>query len=166
MLPHFTGAIRELLKLTQETRLLDLYCGYGLIGLTSAPYVGSVIGMDIEGPAIHAAIENAKYHFPGKSLKFIASPVTADSLSDKLPPPNSKEVVLLDPPRSGTAHGVIEAISERQPLRVLHIFCGTDEIPRELQEWNKNGYIPKRIQPLDMFPGSPNLETMILLEPK
>jgi tRNA/tmRNA/rRNA uracil-C5-methylase (TrmA/RlmC/RlmD family) len=165
MLPHFTGAIRELLKLTPDTRMLDLYCGYGLIGLTSAPYVGSVVGMDIEGPAIHAAIENAKYHFSGKSLKFIASPVTADSLSDKLPPPNSKEVVLLDPPRSGTARGVIATIAERQPLRVLHIFCGTDEIPRELQEWNKNGYIPGRILPLDMFPGSPNLETMILLEP-
>ena len=166
MLPNFTGAIRELLKLTAETRMLDLYCGYGLIGLTSAPYAGSVIGMDIEGPAIHAAIENAKYHFPGRPLKFIASPVTADSLSDKLPPPNTKEVVLLDPPRSGTAHGVIETIAERQPLRILHIFCGTDEIPRELQEWNKHGYIPKRILPLDMFPGSPNLETMILLEPK
>ena len=166
MLPNFTGAIRELLKLTAETRMLDLYCGYGLIGLTSAPYAGSVIGMDIEGPAVHAAIENAKYHFPGRPLKFIASPVTADSLSDKLPPPNTKEVVLLDPPRSGTANGVIGTIAERQPLRVLHIFCGTDEIPRELQEWNKHGYIPKRILPLDMFPGSPNLETMILLEPR
>ena len=166
MLPHFTGAIREMLELTPATRMLDLYCGYGLIGLTSAPYAGSVIGMDIEGPAIHAAIENAKYHFPGKPLKFIASPVTADSLSAKLPPPGHKEVVLLDPPRSGTAHGVIEAVAERRPIRVLHIFCGTDEIPRELQEWSRNGYIPKRILPLDMFPGSPNLETMILLEHK
>jgi tRNA/tmRNA/rRNA uracil-C5-methylase (TrmA/RlmC/RlmD family) len=166
MLPHFTGVIRKLLKLTPDTRMLDLYCGYGLIGLSCAPYAGAVIGMDIEGPAVHAAIENAKYHFPGKSLKFIASPVTADFLSAKLPPPGHKEVVLLDPPRSGTAHGVIETIAERQPLRVLHIFCGADEIPRELQEWNKNGYIPKRILPLDMFPGSPNLETIVLLEPK
>ncbi len=165
MLPNFTGAVRDLLELSSGVRLLDLYCGYGMLGLVSAPHVGSVIGMDIEGPAIHAAIENAKYHFPGKQLKFIASPITADSLCDKLPPPHPKEVVLLDPPRSGTARGVIHAIAERQPCRVLHIFCGTDEIPRELLEWKAGGYVPERILPLDMFPGSPNLETMILLKP-
>jgi tRNA/tmRNA/rRNA uracil-C5-methylase (TrmA/RlmC/RlmD family) len=165
MMPDFTGAVRELLALAPDVRMLDLYCGYGMLGLVSAPHVGSVIGMDIEGPAIHAAIENAKYHFPGKQLKFIASPITADSICDKLPPPHPKEVVLLDPPRSGTARGVIQAIAERQPLRILHIFCGTDEIPRELQEWKAGGYVPERILPFDMFPGSPNLETMILLKP-
>ena len=114
MLPSFTGAIKELLKPSADTALLDLYCGYGLLGLTLAGEVDSVTGMDIEGPAVRAAVNNAKYHFPGKALKFIAAPVTPDSLRNKLPAPRANEVILLDPPRHGVVSGVIEALAKTQ----------------------------------------------------
>lgn len=163
MLPTFTGAIRELLKLDANTILLDLYCGYGLLGLALATEVASVIGMDIEGPAIRAAVNNAKYHFPDKALKYISSPITPDSLVNKLPPPRPGELILLDPPRHGVVPGVIETLAKRTPERILHIFCGVDEIPKALPEWKKYGYEPEHMLPLDMFPGSCNLEIMILL---
>ena len=76
------------------------------------------------------------------------------------------EVMLLDPPRQGTLPGVIASLARRKPKKVLHIFCGVDQIPPSLKEWQANGYQARRVAPLDMFPGSANLEILVLLEPK
>jgi tRNA/tmRNA/rRNA uracil-C5-methylase (TrmA/RlmC/RlmD family) len=72
----------------------------------------------------------------------------------------------LDPPRKGTEPGVIRALAMRKPVRVLHIFCGTDEIPAALAEWERYGYRVKEVLPMDLFPGTPHLETLVALERK
>jgi tRNA/tmRNA/rRNA uracil-C5-methylase (TrmA/RlmC/RlmD family) len=54
----------------------------------------------------------------------------------------------------------------RKPVRVLHIFCGTDEIPAALAEWERYGYRVKEVLPMDLFPGTPHLETLVALERK
>lgn len=164
MLPLFVKLALDLLKPNQNARFLDLYCGYGLFGLLAASDSASVIGMDVEGPAIEAAVKNAAYHIPDANTRYLAASITKHSLVERLPKDRSEEIVLLDPPRMGTLPGVIETIIARKPLRVLHIFCGTDAIPKELKIWIANGYTPRRVLPLDLFPGSINLETMILLE--
>jgi tRNA/tmRNA/rRNA uracil-C5-methylase (TrmA/RlmC/RlmD family) len=73
--------------------------------------------------------------------------------------------MLLDPPRSGTAPGVLEVLAGRLPRRVVHVFCNMEILPEELQRWKKAGYRPERAIPLDMFPGTPELEMMVLLVP-
>ena len=90
--------------------------------------------------------------------------INADFVMERIPNSKRPELILLDPPRKGTEPGVISALAARNPDRVLHIFCGTDEIPRELHMWKILGYKPVTIQPLDMFPGTPHLETMVLLQ--
>ena len=54
----------------------------------------------------------------------------------------------------------------RKPVRVCHVFCGTDEIPASIKEWERYGYRVKEVQPLDLFPGTPHLETIVMLEKK
>jgi len=61
---------------------------------------------------------------------------------------------------------VIAALARRKPKKALHIFCGVDQIPPSLREWQANGYQVRRVVPLDIFPGSANLEILILLEAK
>jgi tRNA/tmRNA/rRNA uracil-C5-methylase (TrmA/RlmC/RlmD family) len=122
--------------------------------------------MEIEGPAVNAAINNARHLFPDKSCRFVTGAITLENIQSKLPPVNMPEIVILDPPRQGTAQGVIAAIAERRPVQVIHIFCGTDKISEETSEWERNGYKLKTIIPLDMFPGSPNLETVVVLKPE
>ena len=78
-----------------------------------------------------------------------------------LPKPVEKEIILLDPPRKGCLPGVIEKLAKRNPERILHVFCGTDEIPLALKEWQLAGYFPKEILPLDLFPGTAHIETMM-----
>ncbi len=146
-------------------RLLDLYCGYGMFGLWLATHYDEVIGIDAEGVSIHSARENAPF-FKHATLNFLSRRITAESLKRSLPKAIAEEVVLLDPPRQGTQQGVIELLAERKPVRVLHIFCGVDEIAREVKAWKRCGYQVERALPMDMFAGTPNLETMVLLKPK
>jgi tRNA/tmRNA/rRNA uracil-C5-methylase (TrmA/RlmC/RlmD family) len=75
-------------------------------------------------------------------------------------------MVVLDPPRRGTEIGVIGAVANRAPAKVVHIFCNIDIIPAELEQWKRVGYQTSKIVPLDMFPGTPNLEVLVLLEPR
>jgi tRNA/tmRNA/rRNA uracil-C5-methylase (TrmA/RlmC/RlmD family) len=167
MLPRFLNIIADLVANHQSSRLLDLYCGYGLLGLHLLPNMSSLTGMEIEGPAVKAAVENAKYLYPDKQFRFFAEPVTPASIQSKLPATGATgEIVLLDPPRQGTAAGVIAAVAERRPIQVIHIFCGTDKIPEEVSQWQYNGYNICKVIPFDMFPGTPNLETVIVLKPE
>lgn len=159
IVPRMLELAAELLEPSPHERLLDLYCGYGLFSLALAERFREVIGLDVEGAAIEDARRNAERLRRGRT-RFFARPVTADSL-EHLPAPGAPESILLDPPRGGTDRGVIAALAHRQPRRVLHIFCNVDEIPRALREWAAGGYEPRRVVPIDMFPGTANLEILI-----
>jgi tRNA/tmRNA/rRNA uracil-C5-methylase (TrmA/RlmC/RlmD family) len=90
-------------------------------------------------------------------------PITEASL-ERLAAPRTPEVVILDPPRSGTEEGVIAALAERKPRRVVHVFCGPEEIERSIKEWRKAGYAVVDAVPLDFFPGTLGLEVIVTLE--
>lgn len=164
MLPVMLQQAEQFLS-SNGTRLLDLYCGYGLFGLFLSEKFEEVIGVDSGGASIDSAKENALY-FKKAKLNFLARRITAESLARSLPPSVEGEAILLDPPRQGTERNVVETLAQRNPKRVLHIFCGVDEIPREIKAWNLNGYKIERVVPIDMFAGTANLEMMILLKPK
>jgi tRNA/tmRNA/rRNA uracil-C5-methylase (TrmA/RlmC/RlmD family) len=87
---------------------------------------------------------------------------TIDGLTANLSPACA---VILDPPRGGTGPGVVERIALRRPGAVLHIFCNADIIGEELSRWTSNGYDVCRATPIDMFPGTSDIETMVLLRP-
>src|SRR5690606_2496604 len=75
------------------------------------------------------------------------------------------EIILLDPPRQGTAPGVIPLLAERRPRRVAYLFCDMNTMPLEINKWRKQGYMVAKAMPFDMFPGTNNLETMVVLIP-
>jgi tRNA/tmRNA/rRNA uracil-C5-methylase (TrmA/RlmC/RlmD family) len=167
MLPAFARLAKEMLSPEKEDHLMDLYCGYGLLGLSMADSVKSVTGVEIDGPAVKAGSANASFLFKQKNIRFVKGEISPALLRTKLPErdPGRRELLVLDPPRMGTAGGVIRELAKRHPEKVLHIVCGTDEIPREVQEWKKYGYSLKQIRPVDMFPGTAGLETFLLFEP-
>ena len=154
---------KRLLKPSKEYRLLDLYCGYGLFAFGIGKDCREVIGAEWEGPSVESAKASAKY-LKRFHYKFISGKIDEMFVERTLPKPVEKEIILLDPPRKGCLPGVIEKLAKRNPERVLHVFCGTDEIPLALKEWQLAGYFPKEILPLDLFPGTAHIETMILLE--
>jgi tRNA/tmRNA/rRNA uracil-C5-methylase (TrmA/RlmC/RlmD family) len=164
LLDVFVGGVRTLLSPVNTETLLDLYCGYGLFALSLAPQVRSVLGAETSHQAVAAAEENAGLQKVSHA-RFVRAHLNSDSvrtITAKAPPGT---LMILDPPRNGTAPGVIEALSERQPRKVVHIFCNMEVLASELLRWRKAGYKPEQGIPFDMFPGTPELEIMVLLTP-
>lgn len=175
ILGAFVGEARRLLNPGPESTLVDLFSGYGLFAVALGDAPERTFGMDFNGPAIHAAAGNALHNRPDAHIEFIALAVTPSAIENKLPPCPAElygadeeqpegELFLIDPPRSGARPNVIAAIAKRSPARILNIFCSADEVPRALKAWKHNGYSPSAVRIFDMFPGSPNVETMVLLE--
>ncbi|MEG2076248.1 MAG: hypothetical protein RRY34_07070, partial [Victivallaceae bacterium] len=166
LLKFFVNQVGELLHLTCEHRLLDLYCGYGLFGIALGGQAKCVVGMELDGFSLQSAVGNAKHLRPGKRIQYLGASIDADSVVKLLPQSPMPEMIIADPPRSGMLPGVVEELAARGAEKVVHIFCGTDEIPNAVREWGENGYKPVKIIPLDMFSGTLNLETIILFEPQ
>ena len=167
MVPVLIDAARAQLAPLEGNDLLDLYCGYGLLSLTVGRDAARVLGVDYDGPAIEAARGNAQHLGRGDRVRFLAGRIDAAFVAHRLPPPGrAPALALLDPPRQGTAPGVVAAVAARAPARVVHICCGTDEIPREVAAWEQAGYDLTRALPLDLFPGTAGLETLLLLTPR
>ena len=163
MLGVMVASVRSLLAPLEGCDLLDLYCGYGLFSLTVGREATQTLGVDLDGPAIEAARASAEHLRIAGRVRFLAGRIDLALLTDRLRPPRGAEVVLLDPPRQGTAPDVVAAIASRAPLRVVHICCGTDELPREVASWSRAGYRVTRAVPLDLFAGTAGLETLLLL---
>jgi len=157
MLPVLTATARDLLRPLEGRLLLDLYCGYGLFSVSLGDQASRVMGID-------AARENARRTGLAGKARFRAGRITAALLASA-GGSHGAQLALLDPPRQGTEPGVIHAIARRAPERALHVFCGTDEIPRGLEEWRRAGYRAASVVPLDLFPGTAALETLVLLAP-
>jgi tRNA/tmRNA/rRNA uracil-C5-methylase (TrmA/RlmC/RlmD family) len=164
LLDRFVVEARRLLALTATNTLFDLYCGYGLFALCLASSVRTVIGVESAHQSVAAATANARRQHAANT-RFVRANIDEDSIEHLLQKSPPQSLILLDPPRGGTAPGVIEAIANRRPARVLHIFCNMDLIQIELDRWHRGGYRVARAVPIDMFPGTADLEMMVLLEP-
>jgi 23S rRNA (uracil1939-C5)-methyltransferase len=162
ILPSFIRSAKELLALSSKESLYDLYCGYGLFGLSFSDDVKKVIGIDISTDAIQDAKENGA-RMKAANCRFIAEDLTVETLEKHLPSEEKHLKVILDPPRNGTPDGLIEYIAAAEPERVLHIFCNIELMPKELKRWTDCGYRIEKIVPFDMFPGTKEVEIMALL---
>ena len=163
ILEDLVNTAAELLNLSRNQTLYDLYCGYGLFSLCLAEKAGKVIGVEISPDSVESATANATRNHIANA-RFIRSDITATSLQRILMKASPDDVVLLDPPRNGTAAGVIEMIAARKPKRVLHLFCNIDLLPAELKRWNSCGYRPIHAIPFDLFPGTCEVEIGVVLE--
>jgi tRNA/tmRNA/rRNA uracil-C5-methylase (TrmA/RlmC/RlmD family) len=143
--------------------LYDLYCGYGMFALSLAHHFHVVIGVERSPESIEAARANAR-RLNARNVRFIRQDITAASLMKLVLGIRPNDVILLDPPRGGTADGVITCIAAHRPKRALHIFCNIELIPKDIGRWEDGGYRLLRAVPLDMFPGTPAVELMLLFE--
>jgi len=151
-------------------RFIDLYCGYGLFSNYMSKQYGEVWGIDYDELSVEHARTTARYRSKKINISarthFRTTHITPGTLEALLPKAGTvSETILLDPSRQGPVKGVIQFCADRHPSRVLHIFCNVDRIPEDVEQWHRNGYRIKDIVPLDMFPGTPNLEVLILLVP-
>lgn len=163
ILESFVGMAKNYLSLTKDDILFDLYCGYGLFSLSLAADAKNVVGVELSRTSINDAIENARRN-KCVNARFYPADISVENLPRFFKPETKNLKLLLDPPRNGTGEGVIEFLAEQQPEKILHIFCNADIMSKELERWKRCGYIPTKAQPFDMFPGTSEIEMMVVLE--
>ena len=114
ILDAFLREAKKLLKPGPESTLIDLFSGYGLFAVALGDAPERVVGMDFNGPAIHAASGNAQHNRPDADIEFIAAAVTPSAIENKLPPcPPTSTAPTRNSPRvnssSSTRHGAASA---------------------------------------------------------
>ncbi|MCF0109704.1 MAG: 23S rRNA (uracil(1939)-C(5))-methyltransferase RlmD [Erysipelotrichaceae bacterium] len=150
----------EKAQLNKDDILIDLYCGTGTIGILASKYVKEVIGIEIVAEAIIDAGHNAKAN--GRdNISFICADAGkgAEQLIERDIRPS---VVIVDPPRKGLDKTAIEAIRTMNPDRVVYVSCDPSTLARDVALL-KDNYEIKEVQPVDMFPMTSHVETVVLL---
>lgn len=153
----YTKAI-EMANLTGKETVIDAYCGIGTIGLVASSKAGKVIGVELNKGAVRDAIQNSKRNrvknarfYQGDARKFMIQMAARGERAD---------VVIMDPPRSGSDEVFLSSIVKLQPKRVVYVSCNPETQARDMKYLVNNGYEVRKIQPVDMFPQTTNNESV------
>lgn len=168
------GTALEYAGLTGKETVWDLYCGIGTISLFLAQKAKQVYGVEIVPPAIEDAKNNAKINdienvefFVGKAEvvlpEFYEKGIHKGETNEAMLHP---DVIVVDPPRKGCDEKCLETIVKMKPERVVYVSCDSATLARDLKYLCEQGYEVKKVQPVDMFPHTGHVETVILLSRK
>ena len=156
----YTKAI-ELAGLTGKERVIDAYCGIGTIGLIASDKAKEVISVELNPDAVKDAIVNAKRNGI-KNVHFYQNDagVFMRQMADE---GESADVVFMDPPRSGSDEKFLSSVVTLNPKRVVYVSCDPTTLARDLKYLTKHGYSAVTAVPVDMFPATGHVETVVLL---
>lgn len=151
----------EYANLTGNETVFDIYCGIGTISLFLAQRAKKVYGIEVIEEAIKDANENAKLNNIDNAEFFVGK---AEKVVPKLYKKGLKaDVVVVDPPRKGCEKTVLETIAKMEPKRVVYVSCKPSTLARDLKILDELGYETVEIQPVDMFPHTMHVETVVRL---
>lgn len=159
----YTKAI-ELAGLTGKERVIDAYCGIGTIGLIASDKAKEVISVELNPDAVKDAIVNAKRNGI-KNVRFYQNDagVFMRQMADE---GESADVVFMDPPRSGSDEKFLSSVVTLNPKRVVYVSCDPTTLARDLKYLTKHGYSAVTAVPVDMFPATEHVETVVGLQRK
>ena len=143
-------------------RVYDLYCGIGTIGLTLAPRASELWGLELIEPAIGDAISNAQLN-EIDNARFFAGDVRV-ALRELVKEAGSPDVVVVDPPRAGLSTKVVRRMIDASPKRIVYVSCNPTTLAPNAAQLVEAGYVLRRVTPVDMFPQTPHIECVALLE--
>ncbi len=150
---------REFLSEKPPNVLLDLYCGVGLFGICLASSAKKVLGVELDTDAIDVARANALAN------GITNATFTAAKTEDLLWQNEKPDTVIIDPPRAGLHPKVAETLLTLAPERILYVSCNHESFARDFATLGKM-YRITRASALDLFPHSPHVELIALLEKK
>ena len=157
------GKAVELAGLTGRETVIDAYCGIGTIGIVASQKAKRVLGVELNPEAIRDARGNARDN--GRTnMEFVCG--DAGRYMQEMEARGEKvDVVFMDPPRTGSDKAFLEACLNLAPKRIVYVSCNPETLGRDLKILER-GYQVKEICPVDMFPGTRHLETIVLMSRK
>ena len=156
------GAVAELAGLEGWERVYDLYCGIGTIGLSLASRAADVWGLEIVEGAVADAIANARRN-EITNARFFAGDARL-ALGELVQRAGRPDVLVVDPPRSGLSQKVVRRVIEANPRRIVYVSCNASTLAPNAAQLVEAGYTLRRVRPVDMFPQTPHIECVAVLE--
>ena len=156
------GLITQYASLQGWERVFDLYCGIGTIGLTLAPRAGELWGLELVEDAVANAITAARRN-EIQGTHFFAGDVRR-SLPELLARAGRPDVIVLDPPRAGLSQKVIHRLIDAAPKRIVYVSCNPSTLAPNAAALVEAGWTLVKVRPVDMFPQTPHIECVALLE--
>lgn len=147
-------------KLSKNDELLDAYAGVCTIGLLAAPHVKKVTSVEVVKSAVINGKNNAKLN-DINNIEIIEADCT-EFINKKLP---HFDVLIMDPPRKGSTPEFLAAVKRIKPSRIVYVSCDPSTLARDLQILSDT-YSITEVQPVDMFPRSFHIETVVSLSLK
>jgi 23S rRNA (uracil1939-C5)-methyltransferase len=162
MAERLYGIAAEYAELRGTERVFDLYCGIGTLTLPLALRAGEVFGVDVVETAVADAIANAELNEIENAHFFAGDARTAiQPLHERAPRP---DVVVVDPPRAGLSKKVVRRLLELRARRIVYVSCNATTLAPNARQIVDEGYRLVKVRGVDMFPHTPHLECVALLE--
>ncbi len=154
----------EFAELTGEETVIDAYCGIGTIGIIAADHAKEVIGIELNKDAVRDAVVNAKRN-EITNIEFYNNDAGV-FMSQMAAKGETADVVFMDPPRTGSNPQFMDAVAVLKPKKVVYISCNPVTLERDLEYLTKKGYKAQVAVPVDMFPWTSHVETVVLMSRK
>lgn len=148
----------DTLQLDGTEVVLDAYSGIGTISLSLAQRAKEVVGIEIVEEAVIVAVKNAEIN-EISNISFIAGDVIEGIKELSLKP----DVVVVDPPRKGLESSFIDDVIALSPEKIAYVSCNPATLVRDLKPFVSAGYSIDSVQPVDMFPQTTHIESIVLL---
>lgn len=151
----------EFAGLTGRETVIDAYCGIGTIGIIAAPKAKKIIAVELNKDAVRDANINAKLNNV-KNIDFYHK--DAGQFMVQLAEQEEKiDVVFMDPPRAGSDEAFIDSVGILKPKKVVYVSCNPITLERDLGMFMQKGYKAEKVVPVDMFPSTGHVETVVLM---
>jgi len=151
------STVVEFLAPKGHEHILDAYCGVGTLSIILAKHVKEVVGVEIVADAIQNAKENSKQNGI-ENVRFYCQ-----KTEDFIEQIDQLDACILNPPRSGCEKKVLDTLAKRSCPKIVYVSCDPATLARDLAILTKHEYVIDQVQPLDMFPQTAHVETIVLL---
>ncbi len=159
---HLYSVVREFANPSRDSLIYDLYTGTGTIANFVARQARQVIGIEYVPEAIEDAKVNSELNGISNTIFYAGD--MKDILNDDFIAAHGRpDIIITDPPRAGMHPDVVKTILRAAPKRIVYVSCNPATQARDLQELDAQ-YRVISVQPVDMFPHTPHVENVVLLE--
>ena len=153
----------EYAGLTGDETVYDLYCGTGTIGLAMAKDALTIWGVEISEESVACALDNMDLNGITNAAFFAGN--VSESLEELAERAGSPDLVVVDPPRAGLAGKALRRLARLEAPRIVYVSCNPTTLAGDLKQLRADwGYELVRARPVDMFPHTPHVECVALLE--
>ncbi|MDP4158897.1 MAG: 23S rRNA (uracil(1939)-C(5))-methyltransferase RlmD [Bacillota bacterium] len=156
------SCVLEEAGLTGNEVVWDLYSGIGTLTIALAQKTRKVTGIEENPFAVKDAMRNAVINQVSDHVEFLKGKVESQMMTIEEQP----DVVVLDPPRAGMHPEVVKRLLTLRPKRIIYVSCDPGTLARDLGVLAQGGYMVGSAQPVDMFPWTQHVETVVLLQRK